>query len=55
MIEIWMIIYLEVTIIQHCKFMMPKCYYKERQLILGPHLVLATLHGQFIISIEQDK
>ena len=34
---------------------MPKFPYKEWEIMLGLHLVLVALHGQFTISIEEDK
>ena len=33
---------------------MPKILHKEWQIMLGLHLVLVKLHGQFTTSIEQD-
>ena len=34
---------------------MPKFVYKEWQIISGLHLVLVTLHKQFMIDIPQGK
>ena len=37
-----------------CKSTMFGLFYKDRQLMLGLHLVSITLHGRFTISIERD-
>ena len=39
----------------HCKSIMPKISYKAREIMLGLHMMLVTLHGRFGISIEQDS
>ena len=36
---------------QHCKFVMPKFYYKDWEIMLGLYLVLVTLHGWFTTSV----
>ena len=38
--------------LQHCKSIMPQFFKKEWQTMLSSYLVLVTLHGQYIISIE---
>ena len=58
MIEIWM----RNHLVSDCNFNTVKCiisqfiyFYKERQIVLGLHLVLETnTKLQFTISIEQD-
>ena len=56
MIEIWMENHLVSD--NNCNDANLWCAFKkekEWQIILGSHLVLVTLHGQFTISIEQGK
>jgi hypothetical protein len=56
MIEIWMKHHLLSDNIYNV--VNPKCpihFYKEWRILLGLHLVLVTLHRQFMSKIEQDK
>ena len=57
MIEIWMNNHLVSDNFYNIKskVIMREDIYKGRQRMLGLHLVLVTLHGQFTISIEQDN
>jgi hypothetical protein len=41
--------------LQHNKSIVPKFNHKECEIMLGPHLVMDTLNGQFVISIELDN
>ena len=41
--------------LQHYKSITPKILYEERQILLGVHVDLVTLHDRFTFSIELDK
>lgn len=41
--------------LQLCEYLMSIMFYKEQQILLGLLLMLVTLHGRYIISVEQDN
>ena len=42
-------------LLQHCKSIIPHKIYKGWPIMLGSHLVLATLQLRFTISVEQEN